>query len=206
METRLDPPMERALTLAWEAYCAGSFPVGCVIADANGVIVAEGRNRVGDAEAPPGRVRSTAIAHAEIDALSQLPMGDYSQFVLYTSLEPCLLCRSATVLSHIGTVRFLADDPLWDGLHRLTDLNEQIEQMHPTWDGPGVGAAAAFAGVLPMAVQLLFSRNPGTIARCERAMPGRVAAARRLIEQDRWPSRDLDLYAAIEYLRPILGV
>jgi tRNA(Arg) A34 adenosine deaminase TadA len=197
--------MERALTLAWEAYRAGSFPVGCVITDPAGVIVAEGRNRVGDAEAPPGRVRSTALAHAEIDALSQLPMGDYSQYVLHTSLEPCLLCRSAAVLSHIGAVRFLADDGLWAGLDRLLELNEQIEQTHPTWDGPGVGAAAAFAGVLPMAVQLLFSRNPDTVARCERAMPERVAAARRLIEQDRWPSRDLDLYEAIEFVRPVLS-
>ena len=203
METPLDSPMERALTLAWEAYCAGSFPVGCVIADGHGIIVAEGRNRVGDADAPPGRMRSTAIAHAEIDALSQLPMGDYSQFVLYTSLEPCLLCRSATLLSGIGTVRFLAADGLWDGLHRLPELNEHIERTHPQWDGPGVGAAAVFAGVLPMAVQLLFSKNPGTIARCERAMPERVAAARRLIAQDRWPSRDLDLYAAIEFVRPV---
>jgi tRNA(Arg) A34 adenosine deaminase TadA len=205
METRLDPPMERALTLAWEAYCAGSFPVGCVIADADGAVVAEGRNRVGDAEAPPGRMRSTAIAHAEIDALSQLPMGDYSQFTLYSSLEPCLLCRSATLLSRIGTVRFLADDRLWDGLDRLPELNEQIERTHPEWDGPGVGAAALFAGVLPMAVQLLFSKNPDTIERCERAMPERVAAARRLIAQDRWPSRDLDLYAAIEFVRPVFA-
>jgi tRNA(Arg) A34 adenosine deaminase TadA len=205
MDDRLDPPMERALTLAWEAYCAGSFPVGCVITDGSGTIVAEGRNRVGDTDAPPGRMRSTAIAHAEIDALSQLPMGDHSRSVLHTSLEPCLLCRSATVLSRIGTVRFLADDPLWEGLHRLTELNEQIEHTHPSWQGPGVGDAAVFAGVLPMAVQLLFSRNPDTIARCERAMPDRVAAARRLIAQDRWPSRDLGLYDAIEFVRPVFA-
>lgn len=203
MDDVLDPPMERALTLAWEAYCAGSFPVGCVISDGAGTIVAEGRNRVGDADAPPGRVRSTAIAHAEIDALSQLPLGDYSGFVLHTSLEPCLLCRSASVMSRIGTVRFLAEDGLWRGLHRLTELSEQIERTHPMWDGPGRGAAAMFAGVLPMAVQMLFSNNPDTIARCELAMPDRVAAARRLIEQDRWPSRDLGLYEAIEYVRPV---
>ncbi len=196
--------MERALTLAWEAYCSGSFPVGCVITDATGAIVAEGRNRIGDADAPPGRVRSTAIAHAEIDALSQLPMGDYTDHVLHTSLEPCLLCRSATLLSRIGTVRFLAHDGLWTGLDRLLELNEQIEQTHPAWEGPGDGVAAAFAGVLPMAVQVLFSRNADTIERCERAMPERVAAARRLIEQDRWPSRDLGLYEAIEFVRPLL--
>ncbi len=100
-------------------------------------------------------------------------------------------------------MRFLADDGLWHGLHRLTELNEQIERTHPAWDGPGQGAAAMFAGVLPMAVQMLFSRNQDTIARCELAMPERVAAARRLIEQDRWPSRDLDLYAAIEFVRPV---
>ena len=107
----LEPPMERALELAWEAYCAGSFPVGCVIADGDGTVVAEGRNRIGDATAPAGRVHATSLAHAEIDALSQLRAGRYGDHVLYTSVEPCLLCRSAAVMSHIGEVRFLAADP-----------------------------------------------------------------------------------------------
>lgn len=196
--------MERALELAWEAYCAGSFPVGCVIADGDGVIVAEGRNRIGDSTAPPGRVFSTSLAHAEIDALSQLPAGRYPHHVLHTSVEPCLLCRSASVMSHIGEVRYLAADPLWVGLDRLTEINEHVGAVHPRWTGPGTGLAAAFAFVLPLAVLLVFSSNPGTIERYERYDPDLLARARRLVDEDRWPSRDLTLRQAIEHVRPIL--
>jgi tRNA(Arg) A34 adenosine deaminase TadA len=67
--------MRRALELAWDSYCAGSFPVGAVITDPAGTIVVEGRNRAGEADAPAGRMRNASIAHAEVDALSQLPMA-----------------------------------------------------------------------------------------------------------------------------------
>lgn len=102
--------MRRALELAWEAFCAGSFPVGAVITDSSGATVAEGRNHMGESDAPPGRMRNTALAHAEMDALAQLPFGDYHDHVLYTSLEPCLLCRSAATMTGIGTVHYLAAD------------------------------------------------------------------------------------------------
>lgn len=196
--------MERALELAWEAYCAGSFPVGCVIADGDGTVVAEGRNRIGDATAPAGRVHATSLAHAEIDALSQLRAGRYGDHVLYTSVEPCLLCRSAAVMSHIGEVRFLAADPLWAGLDRLTEINEHVAAVHPRWSGPGVGTAASFAFVLPLAVLLVFSANPGTLERYERYDPELLQRARRVVDEDRWPSRDMTLHEAVAHLRPVL--
>ena len=34
------------LSLAWEAYGAGTIPVGAALVDAEGAVVAEGRNRV----------------------------------------------------------------------------------------------------------------------------------------------------------------
>ena len=47
----LDEPWHAALELAWEAYLAGTIPVGSVVADADGRIVARGRNRIFE---PPG--------------------------------------------------------------------------------------------------------------------------------------------------------
>ena len=35
-----------ALVLAWEAYGAGAIPVGAVITDADGLLLAAGRNRI----------------------------------------------------------------------------------------------------------------------------------------------------------------
>jgi tRNA(Arg) A34 adenosine deaminase TadA len=44
--TELAPPWRRCLELAWEAYGAGTIPVGAVVSGPDDHIVAEGRNRV----------------------------------------------------------------------------------------------------------------------------------------------------------------
>jgi tRNA(Arg) A34 adenosine deaminase TadA len=87
----LEEPWRIALTLAWEAYVGGSIAVGAVLTDPQGRVVAVGRNRVSDKEAPPGRLRSTFIAHAELDVLGQLKPSDYRRHTLWTTLEPCPL-------------------------------------------------------------------------------------------------------------------
>ena len=63
-------PWQAALQLAWEAHGTGNIGVGAVLTDPAGAIIATGRNRVFDADAPPGRLRSTWLAHAEMDALA----------------------------------------------------------------------------------------------------------------------------------------
>jgi tRNA(Arg) A34 adenosine deaminase TadA len=50
----LEPVWQRAFELAWEAYGRDTTPVGAVVADGAGRIVAEGRNARGD-EFRPGR-------------------------------------------------------------------------------------------------------------------------------------------------------
>ncbi|MGW2833173.1 deaminase [Streptomyces sp. NPDC001286] len=82
--------------LAWEAFRAGSRPVGAVLYDAGGRVVAAGRNRAQEAQAPRGQLAGTAIAHAEISALAQLPAGRRRDgHRLHTTLEPCLLCSGS---------------------------------------------------------------------------------------------------------------
>ena len=98
----LEEPWQVALTLAWEAHIGGNVGVGAVLTDPRGRIVAVGRNRVSDKEAPPGRLRSTYIAHAEIDVLGQLMRGDYRHHTLWTTLESCPLCCMAIVMSNVG--------------------------------------------------------------------------------------------------------
>jgi tRNA(Arg) A34 adenosine deaminase TadA len=77
----IEGPWRDALRLAWEAHGTGNIGVGAVLTDPAGAIVAAGRNRVFDADAPPGRLRSTHLAHAEMDVLAQLPPGDYPDHV-----------------------------------------------------------------------------------------------------------------------------
>ena len=67
----LDEPWRASLELAWEAYLAGTVPVGAAVAGADGRVVARGRNRIFD---PPGTgLAGTRLAHAEVDAVLALP-------------------------------------------------------------------------------------------------------------------------------------
>ncbi|HEY3462422.1 MAG TPA: nucleoside deaminase [Gaiellaceae bacterium] len=106
----LDEPWRASLELAWEAYLAGTIPVGSVVVAADGRIVARGRNRIFD---PPGRgLAGSRLAHAEVDALAQLPAAErYRDHVLYSTLEPCLLCTAATLLTTVGRIEYAASDP-----------------------------------------------------------------------------------------------
>src|SRR3954452_452699 len=178
--------MRRALELAWDAHSTGNIGVGAVLTDDSGAIVAEGRNRVFDTSAPPGRMCNTFLAHAEMDVLAQLPRRDYSSSTLWTTLQPCLLCTSATVLSRVGHVVYLAADPVWYGTERLHELNEQTARRWPTRRGPLEGPLASFASLLPL---LYFVRtNPDSVVVQSHDAHARelLVFARRIADDASW--------------------
>ncbi len=70
----LEGAWRESFELAWEAFRVGTIPVGAVVADASGEIVARGRNRIFEEEAPPGQLAGTYLAHAELNALAGLPL------------------------------------------------------------------------------------------------------------------------------------
>lgn len=137
--------------------------------------------------------------------LAQLPLGSYAGFTLFTSLEPCLLCRSASVMSGIGTVGFLGRDALCQGLDRLADVNDHARQRHPALIGPDEGLWARFATVLPLAVLCALDPDGSAMAAHRQHSAHDAGAAERIVAEVRWPSRRLDLDAAVEHLRPVLG-
>lgn len=158
--------------------------MGAVLTDPSGSIVALGRNRVGETEGPLGRLSGTYLAHAEMDVMAQLPAGDYHDHTIWTTLEPCLLCVSAAVTAHVGSVQFAAPDPLWKGLDRLPSINRQAAKRWPQLAGPLSGPVACFCAVLPM---VWFLRNQGggaAVRAYEDNHPGWVALARRLAGAD----------------------
>jgi len=64
----LGEPWQVAVGQAWESWVAGSAGVGAALIDAEGAVVAQGRNRM--AEASDGRLSGTVMAHAEMDVLA----------------------------------------------------------------------------------------------------------------------------------------
>src|SRR5258708_10626364 len=177
----LRQPWRTAVTLAWEAYVGGNIGVGGVLTDPHGQIVAAGRNRVSDKDSPPGRLRSTYIAHAELDVLGQLIPGDYKDQTLWTTLEPCPLCSMAIVMSNVGSVTFAARDRLWDGISRLVDLNEFIATRWPVRRGPLSGPISVFSELLPL-LWFLERKPDGTVVeKYESQHPQLLELGKRLI-------------------------
>jgi tRNA(adenine34) deaminase len=182
----LEKPWQMALTLAWEAYVGGNIGVGAVLTDPRRRVVAVGRNRVSDRKAPPGRLRSTFIAHAEIDILGQLVPGDYWHHTLWTTLEPCPLCSIAVVTSNVGNVTFAARDRLWDGISRLAELNEFIASRWPVRSGPLGGPVSVFSVFSELLPPLWFlERKPnGTVVQKYESQHPRLLALARSLSTD----------------------
>ncbi len=150
LEFDFTEPWLRVTRLAWEAHTNGNIGVGAVLTDQNGIIIAEGRNRVCDHDAPSGHLRSTFLAHAEIDVLGQLKPDDYRGHTIWTSLEPCPLCSTAIVMSNVGNVRYAAGDIMWENISRLADLNQFMADRWPTRIGPLNSPVSTFCEVLPI--------------------------------------------------------
>jgi tRNA(Arg) A34 adenosine deaminase TadA len=176
----LEVPWRLCLALAWEAYGAGTIPVGAALVDGTGAIVAEGRNRIYEPVAPDGQIANSLLAHAEVNTLVGLdPERRYGDHVLYTSLEPCLLCVGATVMATVGRVRYAGADPYGGG--RLIGVNPHVERLPLQLDGPRRDAFGALASALLPA--FFLRRNPsGHVVRAyAEQMPGVLAVAEALV-------------------------
>ncbi len=97
--------MLQALALAREAAQAGEVPVGAVVVR-EGQVLGQGRNR--------REALGSALAHAEIEALSQAcrTVGDWrlTGAHLYVTLEPCPMCAGAAVNARVARIIFGAED------------------------------------------------------------------------------------------------
>ena len=167
---------------AWEAFRAGTIPVGAAVARADGVIVARGRNRTFD---PPGHgLSGSRLAHAEVDALAQLPTTErHPDHVLYSTLEPCLFCVAATLHSGVGRIEYAAADPFGGGCVGMIDTPHwrrsapEIAELREGW----------WAGRLSAALQSAFwqehSERPSAVEIIEAFGEEARAAGRRIVER-----------------------
>lgn len=151
-------PWRVAVDLAWESFVAGSLGVGAVVTDPSGDVLSAGRNRIGEPTGPVGRLYGTRLAHAEMDVLAGLGSDIPHELVLWTTLEPCLLCAGGIVLCNIPVVRYAATDPLWDGADGVEGLNAFLASRWPERIGPADASLATFGALLPL---LWFLRTRG---------------------------------------------
>jgi tRNA(adenine34) deaminase len=130
-EASFEPAMRAALVEAEAAVATGDVPVGAVVLDGTGAIVARGRNRREAAGDP--------TAHAELEAIraaARVTGGWHLDgLTLVVTLEPCTMCAGAVTLARLGGLVFGAADPragavgsIWDVVRdqRLAPVPEVI--------------------------------------------------------------------------------
>ena len=133
---------------AWAAYCAGSLPVAAAVVAADGTLVARARNRRHEQAAPRGQLANTRIAHAEVNALAQLPTdADYSSLALYSNVEPCCLCMGAALQTGLGQVHYAWADA-YAGAAAMTVPNLQVQRRPVVVRGPGPPEASLVTAAL----------------------------------------------------------
>jgi tRNA(adenine34) deaminase len=112
MWQQLTEPWQKCVEEAWVAYCKGSLPIGAVLTDADGCIVARGRNRIYEHEASGKLLCGYRLAHAEINALIATDWSTVNArtCILYTTTEPCPLCVGAVRMTRVSEVRYASRD------------------------------------------------------------------------------------------------
>jgi len=108
----LNGAMWRALDEAEDAMRRGEVPVGAVITDAEGRIVAADGNRTRQLLDPTAHAEMLVIREAcRITGSERLAGYD-----LYVTLEPCAMCATAISFARIRRLYFGAADPKMGGV------------------------------------------------------------------------------------------
>lgn len=119
--------MKRALECAEEAGKRGEVPIGALIVDRAGNLLAQAGNRT--------ETDRSATAHAELIAIAEACRKRGSRRLndctLYVTLEPCPMCAGAIASARIGEVVFGAKDPRAGAYGSLIDLSALPLESRP---------------------------------------------------------------------------
>ena len=112
MARAVPSPMSLALAEAEAAAVRGEVPVGAVLVDGSGAVIAASGNRVEEQGDP--------TAHAEMLVLRAGAAAAGAKHLagcdLYVTLEPCAMCAAAIALARIRRLYFAAYDPKGGGV------------------------------------------------------------------------------------------
>jgi tRNA(Arg) A34 adenosine deaminase TadA len=131
--------MRLALEEARAAAARGEVPVGAVLADADGRVLASAGNRTESLRDP--------TAHAELLAIRAACAGLGSARLagtsLYVTLEPCPMCAQAISFARIGRLYWGAADPKGGGVEHGPRIFHQPTCHHVPELYPGLAEAEA---------------------------------------------------------------
>jgi tRNA(adenine34) deaminase len=104
--------MDQALKQAQKAFDQEEVPVGAVVVNAFGKVIARAFNAV--------EQQHTQLAHAEMQAVNKAckKLGDWrlEGCWVYVTLEPCAMCLNYLILSRVAGIVFGSESPVF-GYH-----------------------------------------------------------------------------------------
>ncbi len=131
--------MDMALAEARAAAARGEVPVGAVVVDAGGRLLARAGNRTRELADP--------TAHAEMLAIRAAcaTLGDerLTGCDLYVTLEPCPMCAGAISFARLRRLYFGAADPKGGGVEHGARVFSQPTCHHRLEVYGGIGETAA---------------------------------------------------------------
>jgi tRNA(adenine34) deaminase len=143
--------MGKALIEAGKALSAGEFPVGCVIVHGK-KILATGYRKGTLGNFP------NEIEHAEITALKQLTdlkiNTHKNKVVLFTTLEPCIMCLGAMILSGISEIVYAYEDIMGGG------TNCDLTKLTPLYKNSGISIVPSILRKESLKLFKAFFKNP----------------------------------------------
>lgn len=134
--------MRLALSVAADAAVRGEVPVGAVVLDRSGAVIASGGNE--------REMTGDVAAHAEIVAMRRAAeaLGQGWRLpgcTLVVTLEPCVMCAGAIVAARLERVVYGAFDPKAGAVTSLWDLLGDPRLLHRPSVVSGVMADAVAA-------------------------------------------------------------
>jgi tRNA(adenine34) deaminase len=137
----LPPAMRQALELASAAAARGEVPVGAVVVDADGRIVAAAGNRTLADRDPSAHAEMLAVREASARLGSERLVGHD----LYVTLEPCAMCAAVISFARLRRLYFGAGDPKMGAVEHGPRLYTQPTCHHAPQVYGGIGEAEARA-------------------------------------------------------------
>lgn len=120
----LEGLMDEALEQARQGMEAGEAPIGAILADAEGQVIARGFNEMNRTQ--------MKTAHAEImcfeHAAGKVPL-DARDLILVSTLEPCVMCTGAAMEAAVETVVWALEAPYDSGTRRVAAPTSPESQM-----------------------------------------------------------------------------
>ncbi len=134
-----ESPMDVALVEAAAAAERGEVPVGAVLVDADGKIVARAGNRTRELNDPSAHAEMLVIRHA----CGVLQNERLTGCDLYVTLEPCAMCAAAISFARIRRLYFGAEDEKGGAIENGVRFFDQPTCHHKPEVYGGIGEAQA---------------------------------------------------------------